>query len=89
VRPRRLIGSSGRPDLGSYFLQHTARMTGYGKLPVWNEGPRFCHAGADYFSTTVIAGFGSVVLMYAILVPEIRIAVVPLPRLPLPFAPKE
>jgi hypothetical protein len=42
-----------------------------------------------YFSTTVIVGLALVLLMKTSLFPEMRIAVVPLPTLPTPFAGKE
>jgi len=43
----------------------------------------------SYFSTTVIVGLVLVLLMNTNLLPEIRIAVVPVPRFPTPFAGKE
>jgi hypothetical protein len=59
--------------------------------PTGEQLTALCHPGAfaTLALTTVIAGFELVVLMYAILVPEIRMAAVPPPRLPLPFAAKE
>jgi hypothetical protein len=41
---------------------------------------------SSYFSTTVIVGFALVLLMNTILFPEIRIAVVLVPKFPAPFA---
>jgi hypothetical protein len=46
-----------------------------------------CHS--SYFSTTVIVGLVLLLLMNTSLFPEIRIAVVPLPTFPTPFAGKE
>ena len=43
----------------------------------------------DYFSATVIVGFALVLLINTNLLSEIRIAVVPLPTLPVPFAETE
>jgi hypothetical protein len=44
---------------------------------------------SSYFSTTVIVGLVLMLLMKTSLLPEIRIAVVPLPTLPTPLAGKE
>jgi hypothetical protein len=38
-----------------------------------------------YFSTTVIAGVALVLLMKTSLLPEMRMAVVPVPKVPVPF----